>query len=100
MTVDHGGHNRLAVLTAKRESEIIQLLWSDVDAANRTALLSDAKPPPARRLATTSGSLSWAMRGPSYSASQRAKRMDRTSPKTQFGRHCFESSSLPQGSQG
>lgn len=34
-----------AVLTAKRESEITRLLWSDVDAANRTALLRDAKHP-------------------------------------------------------
>lgn len=34
-----------AVLTAKRESEITRLLWSDIDRANRTALLRDAKHP-------------------------------------------------------
>ncbi|MBN8791685.1 MAG: site-specific integrase [Stenotrophomonas nitritireducens] len=34
-----------AVLTAKRESEITRLLWSDVDPGTRTALLRDAKHP-------------------------------------------------------
>lgn len=34
-----------AILTAKRESEITRLLWSDVDQMNRTALLRDAKHP-------------------------------------------------------
>lgn len=34
-----------AVATAKRESEITRLLWSDIDTANRTALLRDAKHP-------------------------------------------------------
>ncbi|PBJ83688.1 hypothetical protein CMZ84_04150 [Lysobacteraceae bacterium NML93-0399] len=34
-----------AVATAKRESEITRLLWSDVDEKNRTALLRDAKHP-------------------------------------------------------
>lgn len=34
-----------AVLTAKRESEITRLLWSDVDQTNRTALLRDAMHP-------------------------------------------------------
>lgn len=42
-----------AILTAKRESEITRLLWSDVDQVNRTALLRDAKHP-TRRPATTS----------------------------------------------
>lgn len=32
-----------AILTAKRESEITRLLWSDVDQVNRTALLRDAR---------------------------------------------------------
>ncbi|WP_329762191.1 site-specific integrase [Stenotrophomonas maltophilia] len=35
-----------AILTAKRESEITRLQWSDLDAANRTAMLRDAKHPP------------------------------------------------------
>jgi integrase len=34
-----------AVMTAKRESEITRLLWSDLDPATRTALLRDAKYP-------------------------------------------------------
>lgn len=35
----------LAILTAKRESEITRLLWSDVDPNNRTTLLRDARHP-------------------------------------------------------
>lgn len=34
-----------AIATAKRESEITRLLWSDVDEAQRTALVRDAKHP-------------------------------------------------------
>jgi len=34
-----------AVASAKRESEITRLLWSDVDESNRTVLLRDAKHP-------------------------------------------------------
>lgn len=34
-----------AILTAKRQGEITRLLWSDLDAKNRTALLRDAKHP-------------------------------------------------------
>lgn len=34
-----------AIATAKRESEICRLLWSDLDEANRTLLLRDAKHP-------------------------------------------------------
>ncbi|MCW0374918.1 site-specific integrase [Xanthomonas sacchari] len=34
-----------AIMTAKRESEITRLLWSDLDASTRTALLRDAKYP-------------------------------------------------------
>ena len=34
-----------AILSAKREGEITRLLWSDVDAGTRTALLRDAKHP-------------------------------------------------------
>lgn len=34
-----------AIGTAKRESEITRLLWSDLDETNRTALLRDAKHP-------------------------------------------------------
>ncbi|TAA26584.1 site-specific integrase [Pseudoxanthomonas winnipegensis] len=34
-----------AIKTAKRESEITRLLWSDLDAKTRTALLRDAKHP-------------------------------------------------------
>lgn len=34
-----------AIATAKRESEICRLLWSDVDMVTRTALLRDAKHP-------------------------------------------------------
>ncbi|MCW0398783.1 hypothetical protein NB688_000597 [Xanthomonas sacchari] len=34
-----------AIMTAKRESEITRLLWSDLDANTRTALLRDAKHP-------------------------------------------------------
>lgn len=34
-----------AILTAKRESEITRLLWSDLDTGHRTALLRDVKHP-------------------------------------------------------
>lgn len=34
-----------AILTAKRESEITRLQWSDLDTKNRTAMLRDAKHP-------------------------------------------------------
>lgn len=34
-----------AIMTAKRESEITRLLWSDLEASTRTALLRDAKHP-------------------------------------------------------
>ncbi|MCU1128940.1 site-specific integrase [Stenotrophomonas maltophilia] len=37
-----------AILTAKRESEITRLQWSDLDANNRTAMLRDAKHPRAK----------------------------------------------------
>ena len=52
-----------AVLTAKRESEITRLLWSDLDANNRTAMLRDAKHP-AQRSATTAPSPSRRILGP------------------------------------
>lgn len=37
-----------AILSAKREGEITRLLWSDLDEANRTALVRDAKHPRAK----------------------------------------------------
>ncbi|HEL4189494.1 TPA: site-specific integrase [Stenotrophomonas maltophilia] len=37
-----------AILTAKRESEITRLLWSDLDSEKRTAILRDAKHPRAK----------------------------------------------------
>lgn len=78
-----------AVLTAKRESEITRLLWSDVDQTKRTALLRDAKHP-GRRRGTISSSFSWARHGtscsasPSPSPSPSQRRMGRSSPTTQI----------------
>ncbi|HVJ38215.1 MAG TPA: site-specific integrase [Stenotrophomonas sp.] len=83
-----------AVLTAKRQGEITRLLWSDLDATNRTALVRDAKHPRQklgnhRRFPLLGAAWDLVQRQPRLAEQERIFPFDPKSISTAFTRACI-----------